>query len=195
MNFIKKALIFFVIWIVGFIALSMLVEDDPQPQTRIQDTSIVKRITSQVQERESAPPVSRQTDEKAQYASTAQVQVAGSPVIDVDVVEKEQDRRKGLSGKAFLPLDRGMLFVFHELGKHSFWMRNMNFAIDIIWIRNSEVVDIIENVPTESDGTPDEDLPIYKPDASANRVLEVTAGWVKTYGVKKGDTIVYNPNG
>ena len=66
-----------------------------------------------------------------------------------------------------------MLFVFKRSGRHGFWMKDMNFPIDILWLRNGRVVYVAENVPPPSSGeTP---VPIT-PAKSANLVLELEAG-------------------
>lgn len=60
-----------------------------------------------------------------------------------------------------------MLFVFPEAGLHRFWMKDMNFPIDIYWLgKNYEVVDVAKNVPPESYPK------TFSPKSPANYVLE-----------------------
>ncbi len=53
-----------------------------------------------------------------------------------------QSRSRGLSGKKSLAEDEGMLFVFELAGKYGFWMPDMRFDIDIVWIRGGRVVGV-----------------------------------------------------
>src|ERR1035437_4937756 len=54
--------------------------------------------------------------------------------IKVDLALTGVEQEQGLSGRTSLKNDEGMLFVFNTSGKYSFWMKDMNFAIDMIWI-------------------------------------------------------------
>ena len=81
-----------------------------------------------------------------------------------------------------------MLFVFERSGHHGFWMKDMNFPIDILWLRNSRVVYVAENVRPPSSGK----TPVtITPDKSANLVLELDAGQVRALGLAVGSTLAY----
>ena len=56
--------------------------------------------------------------------------------INVLVADTPQERAAGLSGYPGLPEDAGMLFVFPEPRQPSFWMKGMEFALDLVWIRD-----------------------------------------------------------
>src|SRR3989344_8940875 len=58
----------------------------------------------------------------------------GQKTIFIEIADTQEKQKKGLSGRDNLPEDSGMLFVFKEEGHHQFWMKDMNFSIDIIWI-------------------------------------------------------------
>ena len=87
-------------------------------------------------------------------AATPSAPVEGTPLayeavlcinearINVLVADTPQERAAGLSGYAGLPEDAGMLFVFPEPRQPSFWMKGMEFALDLIWIRDGTVVQI-----------------------------------------------------
>lgn len=103
------------------------------------------------------------------------------------VAKKEKELEIGLSEKKSLPQDEGMLFVFEKTAYYSFWMKNMQFPIDIIFIKDNRVVNVYQDVqPPKSK---DENLPIFKPEEPADRVLEINAGLSKKYGIKKGDEV------
>lgn len=58
----------------------------------------------------------------------------GSQKIDAEVVSSPADQTKGLSGRPCIGPNQGMLFVYNQAGYYAFWMKDMKFAIDIIWI-------------------------------------------------------------
>lgn len=101
-------------------------------------------------------------------------------------------RKKGLSKMESLPLTSGMLFVFGKDGRWGFWMKDMKFAIDIIWIdENKRIVDIVKNAPPEP-GKKDKELTVYKPAADAMYVLEINAGMSDFNNLEIGDTVNFN---
>ena len=51
---------------------------------------------------------------------------------------------KGLAVKDQLKENEAMFFVFDKPEKHSFWMKDMNFPIDIIWLDSTDKVVHIE---------------------------------------------------
>ncbi|MFC1640996.1 DUF192 domain-containing protein [Patescibacteria group bacterium] len=84
----------------------------------------------------------------------------------------------------------GMLFIYSEEDLYSFWMKNMEFDIDIIWIRDDTVIDVSRNVPYPKDDVDDSDLPRYTPSSPVNFVLEVNSG--KADNIKLGDKVIYS---
>ena len=71
------------------------------------------------------------------------VQIGGQSV-RVDLAISPEAQERGLSGRAGLADGEGMLFVFAQPGRKMFWMRKMNFPIDIIWIAEDMQVIFIE---------------------------------------------------
>ena len=109
--------------------------------------------------------------------------------IDAYVASKASDRKKGLAKRDSLPLNGGMLFVFETKGPYIFWMKDMKFAIDIIWIdENRRIVDMISNVPAEP-GKNDKNLKRYGPRGDALYVLEINAGLANLNGLAVGDQV------
>lgn len=92
--------------------------------------------------------------------------------ISYGLADSDSERKKGLSNRSNLSPQEGLLFIFEEPNKPSFWMKDMNFAIDIIWIdENSKIVDITEDFQPETyPETVSPALPVLK-------VLEVTSGF------------------
>jgi len=111
----------------------------------------------------------------------------GDTIFEVEVVDTTQERTKGLSGRESLSADEGMLFVFEKSDIYPFWMKDMNFPIDIIWINEDlKVVYIKENA------TPGSFPKIFTPDNSALYVLEVSAGITTDKKIKIGDDVILN---
>ena len=109
------------------------------------------------------------------------------------LAETSAQQIKGLSDREKLDQDTGMLFVFPQKAPYSFWMKNMKFAIDIIYIDDDTIVDIFNNVPLpQADINP---LPTYSPQADANYVLEINANLSKKYGFKVGDKVSFKEIG
>lgn len=88
-------------------------------------------------------------------------------VFSVDVAITEPQVKKGLGGRQSLSNDYGMLFVFDRKDRYSFWMKDMQFPIDILWINDNKIVDISKNVSVIPEGKP---LPTYQPKEVADRV-------------------------
>lgn len=118
----------------------------------------------------------------------AEVLVNGDKV-SVEVAETVSARERGLSGRKELAPSRGMLFAFSERRRHAFWMKDMNFPIDIIWIDGTKIVDMAQRVlPPEEDVEPR----LYIPRGEANFVLEVASGGAELRGWKIGDEVTVN---
>lgn len=98
-----------------------------------------------------------------------------------------KEQQVGLSEKTSLPQDEGMLFTFGKPDYYSFWMKNVKFPIDIIYINKNRIVTIIDNAQPPKSA--EESLPIYKSDGPADTVLEINAGLSKKYGFKKNDEV------
>lgn len=119
--------------------------------------------------------------------------------IQVEIADSDAQRSRGLSFRESLPEDRGMLFIFDYEARHSFWMRNMRFPLDIIWIdRDKKVADIKNGVqPCEEVGEPFRDgyieksCPSFLPRDQALYVLEVNSGFARKNNIKIGDKVSF----
>ena len=114
--------------------------------------------------------------------------VIGPTHIQVTLAKTDEEKQKGLSGMSLLGDNNGMLFIFSQPYIYRFWMKDMMFPIDIIWINDSKIVDISHNVPNNFDIVGPQ---FYKPRAPASFVLEVNAGFAAKKGVKIGDAVSF----
>jgi uncharacterized membrane protein (UPF0127 family) len=108
----------------------------------------------------------------------------GASCVDVDVVSEQKDLELGLSGRADMPKDYGMLFVFASEGRYRFWMKEMKFNLDILWI--NQAGEIVYIAPNLSPCIP-ENCPLYTPPQNARYVLEVNSGYAASHHVNVGD--------
>lgn len=110
--------------------------------------------------------------------------------VSVEVANSEELRKKGLDGRISLEENEGMLFVFDKKDVFpSFWMKDMKFPIDIIWINDGKVAEIDRNVQPPAVGTNSGQLTLYRPDKPVDYVLEVKSGFSDKNGVKVGDSV------
>ena len=115
------------------------------------------------------------------------ITIAGVP-LEVEVVASAESTAQGLSGRESIGAD-GMLFVFPDSQVRRFWMPDMQFDIDILWIQDKTVVDISEQVPKP---LPEQKvLPTYSPTQPVNRVLELPAGKASELGIGIGASVEY----
>ena len=111
------------------------------------------------------------------------IQLAGQE-LRVSVVATPEDRAKGLGGRTGLASDEGMLFAFESDAKYRFWMKDMLFSMDILWLSNEgKVVDMRENV---SPATYPE---VFTPNMPARYVLELPSGFARDNNLRFGDIV------
>src|SRR3989344_7098066 len=97
----------------------------------------------------------------------------GSASIKVEIADTDAKRSHGLSDRQSLSENTGMLFIFPQSGIYPFWMKDMHFPLDFIWISQKKVVDVAENVPNPKN--PGDHLPLYSSREPIDMVLEVNA--------------------
>ena len=116
--------------------------------------------------------------------------VIGGVSFEAELAVDPSDRAKGLSGRASLKPMTGMLFVFESPTASSFWMKEMRFPLDFVWIgEDCAVVDITAEVPAPTPGTVLADLPRYSSLAPAAYNFEINAGEAGKYGLAVGDPV------
>lgn len=104
------------------------------------------------------------------------------------VADTDAKRSRGLSGTGTLAPDEAMLFVFPEPSRTAFWMKGMNYPIDIVWMRDGLVRDIASRVPPTLE-TDESKIPRYYPRDNADHVLEFAAGTVDRLHIAIGDRV------
>lgn len=108
----------------------------------------------------------------------------------VDIALTDKQKQEGLSIKNSLNENEGMLFFLEEPSKASFWMKNMHFPIDIIWLdSNFSIVHIEKELPP---CTLAFYCPSYKPLKESLYVLETIDGFANDHHLKVGDKIDFH---
>jgi len=108
----------------------------------------------------------------------------GDATLRIEVVDTPELQEKGLSGRVSLEKNQGMLFVFEKPGRYGFWMQDMNFAIDIIWIgQDKKVVEIMNTIEPKT--FPE----VFYSKGVVQYVLEVNAGWSEKNHLQPGDML------
>jgi uncharacterized protein len=107
--------------------------------------------------------------------------------LTADLALSSEQKEKGLSVKEKLKENESMLFVFEKPGKLSFWMKDMKFPIDIIWLdNNGKIVHIEENLEPCSLVFV---CPSYTPNTDSQYVLETVAGITQRLNVSVGTDV------
>lgn len=110
----------------------------------------------------------------------------GSALLDVEIRDTPALRTRGLSGREGLLEGEGMLFVFETPGIYGFWMKEMKFPIDIIWIDAQKRI-VGADIGIEPETYPE----VFRPQTDILYVLEVPKGFYEGQFLKQGDMLVF----
>jgi hypothetical protein len=113
----------------------------------------------------------------------------GDKKISVELRRTSLEWEKGLSGRRSLGESAGMLFVFPDTAVRRFWMKDMNFPIDIFWIQGNKVVGMAKGLPPPENGI----IPDATSPESVNYVLETNAGFADKYNITLGSPVAVAP--
>lgn len=118
------------------------------------------------------------------YQPAEAVLKTGGTAVHLEIAASQAAQQKGLSGRATMPGNQGMLFVFAKPAATCFWMKGMRFALDIIWLNShKQVVYMQQNV------SPQTYPKIFCPTTPAKYVIELNAGQAKMFGLHEGQTL------
>ena len=108
--------------------------------------------------------------------------------ISVEVADTVEKRSLGLGKRSGLENGWGMLFVFEKRKQHDFWMKDMEFPFDVVWLDNHRIAYILRNVqPAKSGVIP----PVMTPPVAGNFVLEIDAGRADELKLQVGQRLKY----
>jgi uncharacterized membrane protein (UPF0127 family) len=110
--------------------------------------------------------------------------VLGGKIFNIDIADNAFTQKRGLSGRDPLSTNEGMFFVFERLEKHGFWMKDMLFSIDIIWLDENYTITHIEKSVS-----PETYPKVFYPEKPSLYVLEILANQSDLLGIKVGDKL------
>lgn len=117
----------------------------------------------------------------------------GENRFQVELAITPEAQQRGLMYRDPLPLDGGMLFIQPHRAPARFWMKNMKFALDILYFDgHGRLLEIHSAVPPcpQSSNSPDDDCPLYESAQAIEYILEFRAGTAVKCGIKRGDRLV-----
>jgi len=124
------------------------------------------------------------------HTELAEVKI-NEDIFTVFIADDAEEKRRGLIGHKSLSEKSGMLFIFDLPNIPHFWMKDMQFPIDIIWIFQNQIIGWSENASPQPSALNDE-LIIYYPPSLVDMVLEVAAGTIRESNMRIGDMIIVN---
>jgi uncharacterized membrane protein (UPF0127 family) len=98
--------------------------------------------------------------------------------IKAEVASTSEAQAKGLGGRDSLAAAHGMLFPFMSPGDYGFWMKDMRFPIDMVWISsNKKVVSVTPEISPSTYPT------VFYPPLAISYVLELNSGDAQRFGI------------
>ncbi|MFO0920733.1 MAG: DUF192 domain-containing protein [Candidatus Saccharimonadales bacterium] len=124
-----------------------------------------------------AVPIQKNADE---YISRRRLEGC----ISLEIANTDATRVMGLSGRENMEENSGLLFVFPKPGKQCIWMKDMNFALDIIWLDSDKKITAIKK-----DVKPESYPDAFCPSDDAKYVIELNSGVSSRAGLQVGQKI------
>lgn len=107
----------------------------------------------------------------------------GTKTYQLEVADTQEARQLGLSGREELDPNAGMLFVFKDEAEQCFWMKDMNFSIDIIWLdSDKKIVNLEKNIAPKT-------FPNTFCASGAQYAIELNAGQIREAGISRGQVV------
>ena len=118
--------------------------------------------------------------------STNKILTINQTRINLEIAQTEAEMSRGLSGRKNLSQNSGMLFVYEKNNIPMFWMKDMNFALDIIWLNENKMV-----VGIEKNVLPNTFPQTFSPQSEIKYVLEINSGLADQWQIKIGDKAAF----
>ncbi|RDY60832.1 DUF192 domain-containing protein [Flagellimonas nanhaiensis] len=107
---------------------------------------------------------------------------------DIEIAESDYETQTGLMYRESMEKNQGMLFIFQDVAMHSFYMKNTQIPLDIIYIdKNQKIASFQKNANPFDESGLSSQVPV-------KYVLEINAGISDNLGLQIGDSIVFKKN-
>ncbi|MBN1262924.1 MAG: DUF192 domain-containing protein [Candidatus Pacebacteria bacterium] len=108
--------------------------------------------------------------------------------IFVEIADTPEKIGQGLSNRESMPENQGMLFIFKQSAVRPFWMKEMKFDLDFVFIKDKKVIDLATDIPRPADNR----LPtVIIAKADFDQALEVNSGTIKKLGIEIGQEVTF----
>jgi uncharacterized membrane protein (UPF0127 family) len=104
----------------------------------------------------------------------------------LQVAATTRSQALGLGNRTSLPKNQGMLFVFQKPAVQCFWMKDMHFPIDMVWVSSDRRVEYVE-----SNVSPKTYPHLFCPAVQARYVIELNAGQAKQADIRTGKLLSF----
>ena len=131
-----------------------------------------------------AEPGCRQSPFKS-YSGQVEQLIIDDQAYLVAFAQTAAQQTQGLSDTACLPPDNAMLFIYDQPEVSAFWMKDMRYSLDIIWLDDAGKI-----ISIAASATPESYPQTFQPSAPAKYVLEVVAGEAQRRGWQPGQTLI-----
>ncbi len=121
------------------------------------------------------------------FANHANIKINNTE-ITVEIADTPKLKRKGLMFRKYLPEKNGMIFLFDKPQKTNFWMKNVNFPLDLIFIYKNKIIKIYKKLPP----CKSKHCPIYPSKVLTECVIELNGGFCQKYGIQVGQKIIFD---
>lgn len=112
----------------------------------------------------------------------------GEVALEVTIADSPEEREQGLSGVESLGDFEGKLFIFDTAGQYGIWMKDMLFAIDVLWFNEDlELIHVHQNL--EPDSYPD----VFAAPEPVRFIIETNAYFVDSLKLELGDRLILPP--
>jgi len=120
------------------------------------------------------------------HLASTPVTLPDGSMVQAELAANPSERQRGLMFRPSLPQNGGMLFLFNQSARWSFWMYNTLIPLDILWLNaDREIIFINRDTPT----CPGQPCPTYGPNAPSRSVLELAAGEADRRNLQVGDRL------
>ncbi len=155
----------------------------PQAQTTfVQATSTIKKNPSIMQ---TTTQLDRNEVIENWFAPLTPLTLGGKSLL-ASIADTEAEREQGLSDSPYIPTGVVKLFTFDSASEWAFWMKDMMYPIDIIWLdKDKTVIHIAANL------TPETYPKTFAPSAPALYVIETEAGFSEMYHITVGSKALW----